>query len=126
MKTTKGTTYLSKGTKGPIQLTDVLHFVEDGQTALFKHNQTNEIVSSYFGLGENHLHVEVWEASKLKFNTYVGYESILLSDIVNGTVTQTVDIRDKLEKVSLTKTAFTCTVTFKIQLEEIWDFLIRF
>ena len=83
-----------------MQLTDVLHKLENDSDGLFQHNQMSEIVASYFMLEEQHLHIEVWEANKLYFNTYIGYESLRLYDIATGSVTQEVSICDKLERDS--------------------------
>lgn len=91
---------------------------------MLKHRQQNQIRASYFQLMEQHLHIEVWDYNRLWFNSFVGYESIELMAIADGTTRQTVNIYDKIDKAG--EGALKCTLSFKIVFEEIWDFYLQF
>jgi hypothetical protein len=73
---------------------------------------------------EEHLHIEVWDYNRLWFNNFVGYESMELMQIADGSTRQQVNIYDKIEKSG--EGALKCTLTFKIVFEEIWDFYLQF
>ena len=68
---------------------------------MLKHRQQNQIRASYFQLMEQHLHIEVWDYNRLWFNSFVGYESIELMAIADGTTRQTVNIYDKIDKAGV-------------------------
>ena len=73
---------------------------------------------------EQHLHIEVWEYNKIWFNGYVGYESLELLSLADGSVHKTVSIYDKSDKES--EGILKCVLNFKIGFEEIWDFFLQF
>ena len=54
----------------------------------------------------------------------MGYESIELMAIADGTTRQIVNIYDKIDKAG--EGALKCTLSFKIVFEEIWDFYLQF
>jgi len=83
-----------------------------------------EFRQSYFTLMEQRLHVEVWDKESLWPNKFLGYASIPLIDIIQGSVKQGVTINSPKELKGGGKPL--CSVTFNIFFEEIWDFCINF
>ena len=68
----------------------------------------------------------MWDYNRIYMNSFVGYESLLLSEIADGTVRQTIQIYDKIEKDDDNIGKLKCTLSFKCVLEEIWDFYLTF
>lgn len=73
---------------------------------------------------EEHVHIEVWSYNMLFSNEYVGYESLELISLVGDSVRQTVNIYDKMEKAG--EGPLMCTLSFKLVIEEVWDFYLQF
>lgn len=53
---------------------------------------------SYNQLKHEHFHIEVWDKAAWSLNTFIGYESLSLIEVVNGNIKQNLKISDKTEK----------------------------
>jgi hypothetical protein len=73
-------------------------------------------------LMEEHLHIEVWDYNRIWFNNYIGYESISLLSLADGSVRWSLNIYDKIETAG--EGSLKCALTFKINFEEKWDFYL--
>jgi hypothetical protein len=78
------TIYLPQGKLGIIHCTDVVKFLEGSQSRLFTREIITVYTSSYFQLETERLHVEVWDSERFYLNKFLSYNSIPLSDIVDG------------------------------------------
>ena len=74
---------------------------------------------------EQHLHIEVWNSSGLFLNTFIGYESLKMIDVAQGSINQQVNIYDKIERDGEYK-QLKCSLNFKLVVEEIWDYMVKF
>jgi len=101
----------------------VLRFLEAGQSRLFKTVIDTEFRASYFQLQEQRLHIEVWDKENFWLNRFLGYMSIPLIDIVNGSFRQSASLA-VVDNKGVTKT--NAELTFSIYFEEIWDFHLTF
>ena len=106
-------------------MTHAIRYLEANGTEVFDSNITAEIQASYFQLMEEHVHIEVWDKNAILLNTFLGYDSLLLHDVANGSMRHSLDIYDKIERDGPHK-KLVCTLTFKMVFEEIWDFLLKF
>ena len=71
------------------------------------------------------MHIEVWEANRFYLNTYLGYESLRLYDVAQGSINQSINIYDKIERDGDFKKLYV-TLNFKLVFEEIWDYMVNF
>ena len=71
------------------------------------------------------MHIEVWDSNRIMLNTFLGYESLLLLDVANGNMRQSINIYDKCERDGRAL-RLVCTLNFKLVFEEFWDFLLKF
>ena len=58
-------------------------------------------------------------------NTFLGYESMRLLDIAKGSMSQSINIYDKIERDGEYQ-RMKCTLNFKINFEEVWDYMVKF
>ena len=107
-------------------MTHVINLLERQAEAVFESVLRADLEASYFQLMEQHIHVEVWDASRLKLNTYLGYESLRLLDVAGGSNRQTLSIYNKMERDGEIEGGKVCTLSFKLVFEELWHFLLRF
>jgi hypothetical protein len=70
---------------------------------------------------EQHIHVEAWDYSRFWLNSFLGYESMLLLDVAGGSMHQTMNIYDKMERDATGK-ALKASLSFKLLFEEVWDY----
>lgn len=80
--------YLEKGTKGVVQMTDMISYLDSGASGTFESKIEAMIYASYFQMMEQHFHIEVWDTNSFTLNSYLGYESIPLIDIAQGNINQ--------------------------------------
>lgn len=118
--------YLPKGTKGIIQMTDKLSYLDSGASGTFQAKIESTIYASYFQMMEQHFHIEVWDTNSFTLNSYLGYESIPLIDIARGNIKQQVNIYDKIEHEGENSGKIKVTLTFTLVFEEIYDYMIKF
>ena len=118
-------TYLPSGAKGVSMFTDKLSYLDAGGQQTFEAKIECTLQASYFQLLEEHLHIEVWDSSRFFLNTFLGYESVQLLDVAQGSINQSVNVYDKIERDGEFKKLM-CTLNFKLVFEEIWDYMIKF
>jgi hypothetical protein len=72
---------------------------------------------------EQHLHIEVWTANRIYFNSFIGYESLELISIASGSVQRLVNIYESSDKAGA-EGVLKCSISLKVIFEEIWDFYL--
>ena len=97
-KLSSSNVYLPHGAKGISQLTEKISYLDAGTQANFESKIEVVYQASYFELMEQHLHIEVWNANRFFLNTFIGYESVKMLDISQGSVIQQINIYDKIER----------------------------
>ena len=111
------------GERGIIYQTEVLRFIQPGESKLYQANIQTELRLSYFELMQQRLHLEAWDKEGLWLNKFLGYYSIPLLDIANGEFRQHANLstfdNKGVEKLS-------CQLSFTMHFEEIWDFYLQF
>ena len=83
-----------------------------------------EARASYFRLMQERLHIELWDKETFSLNRFIGYFSIPLVDIANGSFRQEVQIQESIDNGKAFKPA--ANLTFYIFFEEKWDFYLTF
>ena len=76
--------YLHKGSPGPMKISDLVSYLEPNKSKLFRMSIRCDVNQSYESLSQEHFHIEVWDKAAWSLNTFLGYESILLSEIASG------------------------------------------
>ena len=73
------------GKIGVMHNTDVIKFLEPGQSKFCRRRPIETIYeASYFQLEQERLHIQVWDLENYKLNRFIAYNSIPLSEIVDG------------------------------------------
>jgi len=117
--------YLRKGKKGVSQMTNKIDYLDGYGQAQFNTKVEVAFAASYFEMMEQHLHIEVWNSSRFWFNTFIGYESVNMLKLAQGSIKHQINIYDKTERDGEYK-QLKCTLNFKFIFEEIWDYMIKF
>jgi hypothetical protein len=81
--------------------------------------------ASYFQLEQERLHIEVWDSEQYQLNKFLAYNSIPLIDIIDGPMQQTIQVYAYDENFAPVKRP-TCTISFKVNFAEIWDYHLEF
>ena len=69
---------------GIVHTTELIKFVEGNEYRLFDSTIETVYFASYFQLETERLHLEVWDSESFYLNQFVAYNSLALTDIVDG------------------------------------------
>ena len=122
-KNKKGDTFkVPGGSRGFSDKTEVLKNVDALAREPFEAVIQTEVRMSYSMINNQKMMVELWDYNSIWMNTILGYSTINLIDIVNGNMSQTVDIKKKMKKKK--RAQIQATIEFKCVFQEIWDYKI--
>ena len=75
---------------GIMHTTDVVKFLEPGQSRFYQRNIKTIYSASYFQLEQERLHIQVWDLQSYALNSFIAYNSLPLIDIVDGSMLHTI------------------------------------
>ena len=121
----KGNTYkVPSGSRGFADKTEVLSNVNTLERVPFEKIITTEVRMSYSMINNQRMMVELWDYNSFFMNKIVGYTTVKLIELVNGSVNVSLEITKRSKPKA--RPQLQATIDFKIIFQEIWDYKISF
>jgi hypothetical protein len=91
---------------------------------MFTREITTIYEATFFELESSLLHIEVWDSEGFYLNEFMAYNSLPLAEIIDGPLQHTIEVYP-YEK-GFVRGKKVATLNLKINLAEIWDFMLDF